>query len=230
MGCCTSDEESSQDRAVNKELNGGMKADSLIKKLLFLGSGGSGKSTLFKQLRSIHGKGFKDKDRVGFCDHIYSQTIGQMKTMLKFYDILRDEEPDDFEVASLSAEGQQAAEYIDYIRGDRDVNDEVAGNVELLWREPAIQHIWKNRAELKIDFADSTAYFFDEVRRIADPQFLPNDKDILLVRHRTTGVIDQSFSIQNTTFHIFDVGGQKSERKKWIHCFEHVTAVIFVAS
>jgi len=149
---------------------------------------------------------------------------------LEFYDILRDEEPDDFEVASLSAEGQQAAEYIDYIRGDRDVNDEVAGNVELLWREPAIQHIWKNRAELKIDFADSTAYFFDEVRRIADPQFLPNDKDILLVRHRTTGVIDQSFSIQNTTFHIFDVGGQKSERKKWIHCFEHVTAVIFVAS
>jgi len=30
--------------------------------------------------------------------------------------------------------------------------------------------------------------------------------------------------------HIFDVGGQQSERKKWIHCFENVTAVIFVAS
>jgi hypothetical protein len=26
---------------------------------------------------------------------------------------------------------------------------------------------------------------------------------------------------------MFDVGGQRSERKKWIHCFENVTAIIF---
>merc|ERR1712048_687920 len=48
--------------------------------------------------------------------------------------------------------------------------------------------------------------------------------------HRTTGVIEQKFEIKGTQFHIFDVGGQRSERKKWIRCFEHVTAVIFVAS
>lgn len=27
--------------------------------------------------------------------------------------------------------------------------------------------------------------------------------------------------------HMFDVGGQRSERKKWIHCFEGVTSIIF---
>ena len=27
--------------------------------------------------------------------------------------------------------------------------------------------------------------------------------------------------------HMFDVGGQRSERKKWIHCFESVTSIIF---
>ena len=26
---------------------------------------------------------------------------------------------------------------------------------------------------------------------------------------------------------MFDVGGQRSERKKWIHCFEAVTCIIF---
>jgi hypothetical protein len=26
---------------------------------------------------------------------------------------------------------------------------------------------------------------------------------------------------------MFDVGGQRTERKKWIHCFEGVTAIIF---
>lgn len=29
---------------------------------------------------------------------------------------------------------------------------------------------------------------------------------------------------------MFDVGGQRSERKKWIHCFEGVTCIIFIAA
>jgi hypothetical protein len=31
----------------------------------------------------------------------------------------------------------------------------------------------------------------------------------------------------NHLFSMFDVGGQRSERKKWIHCFENVTSIIF---
>lgn len=33
--------------------------------------------------------------------------------------------------------------------------------------------------------------------------------------------------ITQLNFRLFDVGGQRSERKKWIHCFEDVTAIIF---
>lgn len=29
---------------------------------------------------------------------------------------------------------------------------------------------------------------------------------------------------------MFDVGGQRSERKKWIHCFENVTALLFLVA
>ena len=53
---------------------------------------------------------------------------------------------------------------------------------------------------------------------------------MLLCRHRTTGVVDKLFTIKGTQLRIFDVGGQRAERKKWIHCFDHVTAVIYVAS
>lgn len=28
-------------------------------------------------------------------------------------------------------------------------------------------------------------------------------------------------------YRLVDVGGQRSERKKWIHCFEDVTAIIY---
>lgn len=29
---------------------------------------------------------------------------------------------------------------------------------------------------------------------------------------------------------MIDVGGQRSERRKWIHCFENVTAVLFLVA
>ncbi len=29
---------------------------------------------------------------------------------------------------------------------------------------------------------------------------------------------------------MFDVGGQRSERKKWVHCFEGVHCLMFVAA
>lgn len=36
--------------------------------------------------------------------------------------------------------------------------------------------------------------------------------------------------MQTTLFRLIDVGGQRSNRKRWIHCFDQVTAVIFVAA
>lgn len=38
------------------------------------------------------------------------------------------------------------------------------------------------------------------------------------------------YKIDGTTFEMYDVGGQRNERKKWIHCFDNVTAVIYVAA
>lgn len=38
------------------------------------------------------------------------------------------------------------------------------------------------------------------------------------------------YCIDGTTFEMYDVGGQRNERKKWIHCFDNVTAVIYVAA
>ena len=38
------------------------------------------------------------------------------------------------------------------------------------------------------------------------------------------------FDLSCYFFRMFDVGGQRSERKKWIHCFEGVTAIIFCVS
>jgi len=47
---------------------------------------------------------------------------------------------------------------------------------------------------------------------------------------KTTGIVESSFKVGDLTYRLFDVGGQRSERKKWLHCFENVTAVIFLVA
>ena len=53
---------------------------------------------------------------------------------------------------------------------------------------------------------------------------------VLRSRVRTTGIIETTFRYKDLIYRMFDVGGQRSERRKWIECFDDVTAVIFVAS
>lgn len=42
--------------------------------------------------------------------------------------------------------------------------------------------------------------------------------------------METTFVINNVTYRMVDVGGQRSERKKWIHCFENVTAIVFLVA
>jgi guanine nucleotide-binding protein G(i) subunit alpha len=76
--------------------------------------------------------------------------------------------------------------------------------------------------------ADLYCSFFDNVVRIASPSYTPTDDDILHARVKTTGIIEVKFIVDELTFRVVDVGGQRSERKKWIHCFENVDTIMFL--
>lgn len=65
------------------------------------------------------------------------------------------------------------------------------------------------------------------MERIAAPDYLPTEADVLRARTKTTGIYETKFQMGQLSIHMFDVGGQRSERKKWIHCFENVTSIIF---
>jgi guanine nucleotide-binding protein subunit alpha len=77
--------------------------------------------------------------------------------------------------------------------------------------------------------ADRQSYF-DYIDRIAAPDYIPNDQDVLRSRVKTTGITETTFIIGDLTYRMFDVGGQRSERKKWIHCFENVTTILFLVA
>jgi guanine nucleotide-binding protein G(i) subunit alpha len=72
--------------------------------------------------------------------------------------------------------------------------------------------------------------YFDSISRIAQPDYVPTDQDVLRSRVKTTGITETTFQIGDLTYKMFDVGGQRSERKKWIHCFENVTTILFLVA
>jgi guanine nucleotide-binding protein G(i) subunit alpha len=72
--------------------------------------------------------------------------------------------------------------------------------------------------------------YFDSIDRISAPDYVPNDQDVLRSRVKTTGITETTFIIGDLTYRMFDVGGQRSERKKWIHCFENVTTILFLVA
>lgn len=59
---------------------------------------------------------------------------------------------------------------------------------------------------------------------------MPTDQDILYTRVATTGIHEYSFKLDDMILRMIDVGGQKSERRKWINCFQTVTSVMFLAA
>ena len=105
---------------------------------------------------------------------------------------------------------------------------DVADAIRSLWRDPSIQEAVRRSREFQLN--DSAVYYFNAIDRMASPSYLPTDQDILRSRVKTTGITETTFKVGELTYKLFDVGGQRSERKKWIHCFENVTALVFLVS
>lgn len=72
--------------------------------------------------------------------------------------------------------------------------------------------------------------FFNSIDRLFAPGWLPDNQDMLHSRLRTTGITETLFELGQLNFRMMDVGGQRSERKKWIHCFEGVQCLLFMVA
>eukprot|EP01084_Bolivina_argentea_P019815 36842_1 len=227
MGECCSTTLDQNTRYINKRMAEEKNKDFLTSKLLFLGPGGSGKSTIFKQLQWLHGDGFDEADGMVLKMHVYSQVITAMKRAIQHYKLSNTEVKEN--------NNQQLQDAVRIIESNHDLSqlsDELVHSISYIWENnKQVSNVFEDMKTAQHKILDeSTKYFWNELDRIKDPQYIPNPTDIINVRYRTIGVIEKKFTIQNTEFHIFDVGGQKSERKKWIHCFNEVKALIFVIS
>uniref|UniRef100_A0A8C0FSK9 Guanine nucleotide-binding protein subunit alpha n=1 Tax=Bubo bubo TaxID=30461 RepID=A0A8C0FSK9_BUBBB len=186
------------------------------------GTGESVKSTFIKQMRIIYGSGYTE-DRKGFTKLVYQNIFTAMQVMIRAMDA--------FKIQYTSKENE-----VSHTQKIREVEmDEVTvlerkqGEViKKLWEDPGIQECYDRRREYQL--SDSAKYYLTDLDRIAMPSFVPTQQDILRVRVPTTGIIEYPFDLENTVFRMVDAGGQRSETRKWIHCFESVISIIFLVA
>lgn len=87
MGCCQSTEQVLEEKQRNQEIDAQIKRDKVIMqreiKMLLLGAGESGKSTILKQMKLIHDGGYTPEERESFKEVIFSNTIQSMRVTLE---------------------------------------------------------------------------------------------------------------------------------------------------
>ncbi|CAB1100923.1 unnamed protein product [Ectocarpus sp. CCAP 1310/34] len=97
-----------------------------------------------------------------------------------------------------------------------------------LWQDRGVQETWARKDKFWI--LDSTPYYMREAVRLAQDSVDITEEDVVMTRVMTSGVGSIEILDPPIKFTIVDVGGQRNERKKWLHCFDDVKAVVFVLS
>ncbi|OAP65052.1 hypothetical protein AYL99_01024 [Fonsecaea erecta] len=231
MGCTGSkidprEKEAAQQNAkIERQLRADRRTESRTVKILLLGAGESGKSTIIKQMRIIHSSGFQDDERVQVKAVIFSNVVVAFRVL---YEIMQDEG-----IEFADEHNESYAEYLETINADVDAHEafrdkKVKEAMVALWKDAGVQKAVTKGHEFALH--DNLTFYFDNINRMFEPDWLPNDQDMLHARLRTTGITETVFELQQLTFRMMDVGGQRSERKKWIHCFEGVQCLLFMAA
>eukprot|EP00475_Leptophrys_vorax_P022861 TRINITY_DN3110_c0_g1_i2.p2 TRINITY_DN3110_c0_g1~~TRINITY_DN3110_c0_g1_i2.p2 ORF type:complete len:370 (+),score=94.05 TRINITY_DN3110_c0_g1_i2:103-1212(+) len=217
--------------AKNRRLNANLKDDYLkqsqVMKLLLLGPGESGKSTVFKQVNALFNNGYPEEERKKHRTIVFNNLYIGLRTLIQESDKLADENIV-HGTRIVSDEALIAREVIDKVDYHDDLTLSIMNHLLALWNDKGIQRTWENRARFQCPYP--LDYFMGKIQVLVKPDYIPSQEDVLRCRVRTTGIVEKEFTIEPNRFLIIDVGGQRNERKKWMHCFDKVTAVLFVAA
>lgn len=267
---------------IDKVLMKRKKEEANLIRIILLGAGDSGKSTILKQMRILHDDYFTDMERYHYTHILWLDMIESMKTLILnarrlkipldcdrpnspliiYKRIIFDTEKR-FPTAEAYGEDDPLDEYaigyynngtkskpkqflnLDVTRlvcesdsdegeklvlsGKKHSREHIARAITELWtRDRGIRRCFDQRN--KFQLAASAKHYFEIAHKLKDRQYRCTDKDILMGRIKSTGISEHIFQVRDTVLKIFDAGGQRSERRKWVHHFLNMNAIIFVVA
>jgi len=169
-------------------------------KMLLLGSGESGKSTFFKQIKmSYDQEGFSEEELLHYKSNIYANIISTIKVLAqacekKGYNISTENEQKAKDIIDIG-EDESALLLNATTKYTKDVHSKIC----YLWKDSAIQESFKTKEEFHI--FDGCHYYFAKLDKLAPPSFMPQNEDLLYCRKKTIGITDIKFELEKKTFH-----------------------------
>ncbi|KAL8291250.1 hypothetical protein RQP46_002228 [Phenoliferia psychrophenolica] len=174
-------------------------------KILFLGAGESGKSTIVKQMRLKFKGTYTDSERAEFKDVIYSNAVQSMQVVIDALEMLGLEVPPSLDphIKFILGLGEHPV-----VADDAGALDhELCVGIKAIWAADCTKECVEMSHEYQLN--DSASYFFDSIDRIGSRDYLPTDLDILRARVKSTGIAEASFDVGGMRYRCFDVGGQR---------------------
>ncbi|XP_041853559.1 guanine nucleotide-binding protein G(o) subunit alpha-like isoform X2 [Melanotaenia boesemani] len=210
-----------QNSKIEQDICEQAKAEKNVVKILMLESG---KSTVIKQMKIIYSCGFSKQELISFKPAVLDNLLTSMKIVLQGMGMLRinlANKKNKVHARSILSCSQCVGE-------DQELLPFVARAFFALWADHGVRTAAARGYEFELN--DSALYFFENMVRIIGPNYVPTETDVLRVRVRTSGVIETQFQVDETIFRLYDVGGQRSERRKWLSCFDCIHAVLFIVA
>ncbi|XP_054908606.1 guanine nucleotide-binding protein subunit alpha-14-like isoform X2 [Poeciliopsis prolifica] len=173
-------------------------------------------------MRIIHGKGYNESEKKDFIKLVCQNIITAIQALIEAMETLKIDYHDEQNIRN--AERLKEVEEIQV----KTLEPWQADAIKQVWSDQGVQQCYDRRREFQL--SDSAKYYLSDMDRITAPDYIPSLQDILRVRVPTSGIIEYLFDMKRAMIRMVDVGGQRSQRKKWIHCFENVTSIIFLAA
>ncbi|XP_078254218.1 guanine nucleotide-binding protein G(s) subunit alpha-like isoform X2 [Rhinoraja longicauda] len=211
-------------KKIEKQLQKDRQAYKATHRLLLLGAGESGKSTIVKQMRILHVNGFNAEEKKMKVQDIRKNIKDAIVTIVSAMSTLIPP------VQLANPEHQLRLDYIKSIAllSDFEYTQEFFDHAKALWDDEGVKACFERSNEYQL--IDCAQYFLDRIDQVQQNDYSPSDQDLLRCRVLTSGIFETRFQVDKVNFHMFDVGGQRDERRKWIQCFNDVTAIIFVVA
>lgn len=216
-------------------------------KVLLLGVGESGKSTVLKQFKVLHQGGYSQKELIEMKGVIYRNLIDIGTDLLvartTFKIPVTNEELSQYPTIE-DKESFENVLRMDIADRDAYIKDEEKESINIeslpsvffaylaiLWNSRATQALVHSKHRKSFHLLANASYFIDRLQIISAEDYIPSVEDVLKCRLRTKGIQESFVKMKDDiTLHICDVGGQRVERKKWIYCFSNVSILIFCVS
>jgi len=231
MGNCCESQAEVEARKWSRQIDMSLNRDNSrlrqLIRVLLIGSKESDKDLIWMQMKGLHLEAITEAERVGFREKIQSSILRYVRGVVLLCEDLN------IELNTSNCSIAEEFKSNSSVSNGSSLTRDMAEKITRLWADIGIKEAhrrYEERYRSQISKRNAE-HFLNSIDRFVGDDFEVTDDDILKLDFITpiNGVRELEFAIENCSYVMTDVSGQHGDIKKWLPCFEGVTAVIFCA-